>query len=306
MPVKRLISFTTLHTFAPSRATGRMRSMLALLPVDVRSDSLSPIPPRRSPPTPACDVQHHLQHHHTPPSPAAFFAHACCQCGISAPRASPMRRSSCGFALPMLLLSSPRALRPFPAPPHLPPSMPCFAPPHDTSTSLSTIRICSTRSGRSPYPPPPGSPSRSPRPSSPLPHSRPPALPLRLLSTGIPMRSIIAYAGPFPPTLPNRTRREDATAGGWRTTQPHEKNMGRAKRLCVELHCVHPAAHHVLHREISPSTHPQPPISCGDIECRIFACAMKKCTRASTYWRPAPAPSFLLFPAHLNARRLLT
>ncbi|KAJ7819267.1 hypothetical protein B0H14DRAFT_2829258 [Mycena olivaceomarginata] len=86
---------------------------------------------------------------------------------------------------------------------------PRLHPPHGTTTFPSAIRIRSTRSGRSPYPPPPGSASRPPRPSSP--HSRPPAWPLYLLSTSIPMRSIIAYAGSSLPPCPTVL---GATAGG--------------------------------------------------------------------------------------------
>ncbi|KAJ7726671.1 hypothetical protein B0H14DRAFT_3002034, partial [Mycena olivaceomarginata] len=62
------------------------------------------------------------------------------------------------------------------APP--PPLDALLHPPHGTTTFPSTIRIRSTRSSHSAYPPPPGSASRPPRPS-----------------TSIPMRSIIAYAG---------------------------------------------------------------------------------------------------------------
>ncbi|KAJ7887807.1 hypothetical protein B0H14DRAFT_1220793 [Mycena olivaceomarginata] len=96
--------------------------------------------------------------------------------------------------------------------------------------------------------------------------------------------------------------------------RPHEKHTGRAERLCVELHCVRPAAHQVLYREIPcarslrlglhvprstrwPSTHPRPPISCADMECTIFPWATKKCTLGRPARRcplPTQMPNSLL------------
>ncbi|KAJ7795574.1 hypothetical protein B0H13DRAFT_2511189 [Mycena leptocephala] len=91
--------------------------------------------------------------------------------------------------------------------------------------------------GRSSSPVPPPSPSRSRRPS--LGHSRPPGCACRATASHVqvdPCLFIIAYAAAYPP-------REDAPAGGQRATQPHEKYKERAVRLCVEHHCVCPAAH---------------------------------------------------------------
>jgi hypothetical protein len=155
-PVRRPISFTTLHTFAPSRATGHMRSMLALMPVDVRSPCTrlsfahptSPVAAhtrralritivtlRYRPPW--CDVQHHPQHQHTPPSfaiarrvlrPHARHDHWLRHIRLNAPRipntAQQLRNRS---ASPTLSSLPPRALRRRPT---SPPSMPCQATHH--------------------------------------------------------------------------------------------------------------------------------------------------------------------------------
>ncbi|KAJ7819255.1 hypothetical protein B0H14DRAFT_2836841, partial [Mycena olivaceomarginata] len=110
------------------------------------------------------------------PSPAAFFAHT---------RATTIDCAAATVSASPTLPSWPtRALRPSSAPLHLPPLdalsgyAPCarpgaitafdrcvapgLHPPHDSTTFPSTIRICSTRSGRSSHPPPPGSASRPP------------------------------------------------------------------------------------------------------------------------------------------------
>ncbi|KAJ7863899.1 hypothetical protein B0H13DRAFT_2564421 [Mycena leptocephala] len=79
---------------------------------------------------------------------------------------------------------------------------------------------------------------------------------LDLSRTSICMRksTLVSSSSPMPPpsrpTLPNCNRRENAAAGGQRTTQPHEKHTGRAERLCVEYHFARPITRYVPHREI--------------------------------------------------------
>ncbi|KAJ7820872.1 hypothetical protein B0H14DRAFT_1341136 [Mycena olivaceomarginata] len=182
---------------------------------------------------------------------------------------------------------------------HHPSTAASLAPPHDTTTfpapSAYVALAAAAHRTRRRLAPPPARLDLRPRIRA---HAG-------LLSTGILMRSIIAYAGPTVLGAKMRLLAGSARRSLTRST--------RAERLCVELHCVRPAVHHVLHPEIPcasslrlglhilrsmrrSSTHPWPPISCADIECMIFAWATKKCTRGSTYRGPAPAPSFLLSP----------
>ncbi|KAJ7897678.1 hypothetical protein B0H14DRAFT_2676505 [Mycena olivaceomarginata] len=88
-------------------------------------------------------------------------------------RACALAHPQCGPAAAVTVLYRRRCLR--------------FTPPDDTTPSPSVLRIRNTHSGRSPYSPPPGSPASTF------------VTALAPTAASIPIRSIIAYAGPSPP-----------------------------------------------------------------------------------------------------------